>query len=119
MSAAGPTAQREYPAARNAALAANATPSWAPRKAGRAAFTTAIAAASVTIVPLRAVVGRGQGKSRGEMAVASVLEAARRVHPILEAARQGGARVGISGDATYDWGCWGLLAVLTAFARID
>jgi ABC-type methionine transport system permease subunit len=40
-------------------LAANATPSWAPRKAGRAALTTAIAAASVTMVSLRAVVGAG------------------------------------------------------------
>jgi hypothetical protein len=49
VSAAGPTAQSEYPAARKAAWAAKATPSWAPRKAGRAALTTAIAAASVTI----------------------------------------------------------------------
>lgn len=52
-SAAGPTAQSEYPEARKAAWAANATPSWAPRRAGRAALTTAIAAASVTIVPVR------------------------------------------------------------------
>jgi hypothetical protein len=40
-------------------LAANATPSWAPRKAGRAAFRTAIAAVSVTMVSPRAVVGAG------------------------------------------------------------
>jgi len=64
-SAAGPTAQSEYPAARKAAWAANATPSWAPRRAGRAALTTAIAAASVTIVPLRDG-GGGSGFDLGD-----------------------------------------------------
>lgn len=56
-SAAGPTAQSEYPSARKAAWAAKATPSWAPRRAGRAALTTAIAAASLTIVPLQRGLG--------------------------------------------------------------
>jgi hypothetical protein len=64
-SAAGPMAQSEYPTARKAAWAANATPSWAPRRAGRAALTTAIAAASVTIVPRRCGGGSGSTSVAG------------------------------------------------------
>ena len=66
MSAAGPAAQREYPSARNAAFAANAMPSWAEVKTGRAALTTAIVASAVTMLTLWASVavtalGRGGG----------------------------------------------------------
>jgi len=82
-SALGPTAQSEYPAARKVACAAKATPSWAPRRAGRAALTTAIATASVTIVPL----GRG-GQELGSTAVAGER---------AERGRRGGGRVALAG----------------------
>ena len=66
---------------RNAAFAANARPSWAPWKKGRAALGTAIAASAVTMVTLWASVACGKGRgvrvrggsNRGRPSVRSVL----------------------------------------------